>query len=36
MAGKTLTFDVEIVAIREASETEISHGHVHGEGGHHH
>ena len=36
MAGKTLTFDVEIVSIRVAGEEEISHGHVHGDGGHHH
>lgn len=36
MAGKTLHFDVEVVSIREASEEEIEHGHVHGEGGHHH
>ena len=36
LAGKDLTFDVEITTIREASAEEISHGHVHGEGGHHH
>jgi FKBP-type peptidyl-prolyl cis-trans isomerase SlyD len=36
MAGKTLTFDVEVVEVREASEVELSHGHVHGAGGHHH
>jgi len=36
LAGKTLNFDVEIVNIREASEEEIAHKHVHGEGGHHH
>lgn len=35
-AGKTLTFDVEIVAIREASNEEIAHGHAHGIGGHQH
>lgn len=29
MAGKTLHFDVEIVSIRDASEEEIAHGHVH-------
>lgn len=33
LAGKNLNFTVEIVAIRKASETEISHGHVHGESG---
>lgn len=36
MAGKTLTFDVEIVSVREAQPEEIAHGHVHGDGGHHH
>ncbi len=29
LAGETLHFDVEIVELREASETEIAHGHVH-------
>ena len=36
MAGKTLTFDIEIMSIRPAQDEEISHGHVHGHGGHHH
>lgn len=36
MAGKTLHFDVEIVNTRPATEEELAHGHVHGEGGHHH
>ncbi len=36
MAGKTLVFDVEVVEIREATHEELSHGHVHGPGGHHH
>ena len=36
MAGKDLHFDVEIVEVREASAEEIEHGHVHGDGGHHH
>lgn len=36
MAGKTLVFDVEVVEIREASSEELSHGHAHGPGGHHH
>lgn len=34
--GKTLTFDIEILDVREASKEEISHGHAHGAGGHHH
>lgn len=36
LAGVTLTFDVAIVSVREATAEEISHGHVHGPGGHHH
>lgn len=36
MAGKDLHFDIEIVEVREASAEELEHGHVHGEGGHHH
>lgn len=35
-AGKTLTFKVDIIDIREASDEEKSHGHAHGPGGHHH
>ena len=36
MAGKDLSFDIEIVEIRDATEEELAHGHVHGDGGHHH
>ena len=36
MAGKDLHFDIEVVDVREASPEELEHGHVHGEGGHHH
>ena len=36
MAGKVLNFDVEILDVREASQEEISHKHVHGDGGHQH
>src|SRR3569623_1278483 len=36
MAGKDLDFEVEITEIRDASEEEIAHRHVHGPGGHHH
>ncbi|MBE9516894.1 MAG: peptidylprolyl isomerase [Proteobacteria bacterium] len=36
LAGQKLTFDVEVLEIREASAEELDHGHVHGEGGHHH
>jgi FKBP-type peptidyl-prolyl cis-trans isomerase SlyD len=35
MAGKTLHFDVEVVSVREATEEEIDHGHVH-DGSHDH
>jgi len=33
MAGKALDFKVEILGVRAASEEEIAHGHVHGDGG---
>ena len=33
LAGKNLNFDVEITDVREATEEELSHGHVHGPGG---
>ena len=33
LAGKSLTFNVEVVEVREATEEEISHGHAHGPGG---
>ena len=36
LAGQRLTFKVKVVAVRDASEEEVAHGHVHGEGGHHH
>lgn len=36
LAGVQLTFDVEIMDIRDATEEEIKHGHVHGPGGHQH
>lgn len=36
MAGKTLTFDLEVGVVREATAEEIAHGHAHGTGGHHH
>ena len=34
MAGRTLNFDVEILATRPATEEELSHGHAHGIDGH--
>lgn len=36
LAGETLNFTVEVMDVREASEEELAHGHVHGAGGHHH
>lgn len=36
LAGVDLTFDVEIVNARPATQEEIAHGHAHGPGGHQH
>ncbi len=36
LAGQDLTFDVEIIEIREATADEIKHGHAHGLEGHEH
>lgn len=36
LAGEDLTFEVEITAIRAATESEIEHGHPHGADGHDH
>ena len=36
LAGKTLTFDVEIVGVRDATAEELAHGHAHGVDGHAH
>lgn len=36
LAGKDLTFDVEILSVREATPDELTHGHAHGVGGHQH
>jgi FKBP-type peptidyl-prolyl cis-trans isomerase SlyD len=36
LAGETLRFQVTIVDVREATQEELAHGHVHGPGGHHH
>jgi len=35
LAGEQLTFDVEVTEIRPATETEMEHGHIHGEGCNH-
>jgi FKBP-type peptidyl-prolyl cis-trans isomerase SlyD len=36
LAGVEINFAVEVLEIRHATDEEISHGHVHGPGGHHH
>lgn len=36
LAGKTLTFDIEITDVRDATDEEIAHKHAHGAGGHEH
>lgn len=36
LAGLPLRFELEVMEVRDASAEEIAHGHVHGEGGHHH
>lgn len=36
LAGEALTFEVEIIEVRAATQEEMLHGHVHGPGGHHH
>ncbi|MFQ3250839.1 FKBP-type peptidyl-prolyl cis-trans isomerase [Glaciecola sp.] len=33
LAGMSLSFDIEVVDVREATAEEIEHGHVHAEGG---
>ncbi len=35
LAGETLHFDIEVINVREATEDELSHGHVHGDGCNH-
>ena len=36
LAGVPLTFDVTVIEVRDATDEEKAHGHVHGPGGHHH
>ena len=36
LAGETLHFAIDVVEVRDASDDELSHGHVHGPGGQHH
>ena len=36
LAGVELNFEVKVIDVREASEEEVAHGHVHGPHGHQH
>jgi FKBP-type peptidyl-prolyl cis-trans isomerase SlyD len=36
LAGMELHFDVQVKEVRDATNEELAHGHVHGEHGHHH
>ena len=36
LADQTLNFDIDVVAVRDATEEELNHGHVHGPEGHGH
>ncbi|KGK43159.1 peptidylprolyl isomerase [Nitrincola sp. A-D6] len=36
LAGKVLTYAIQIDSVRPAEADEVSHGHAHGPGGHHH
>jgi FKBP-type peptidyl-prolyl cis-trans isomerase SlyD len=36
LAGKTIKFEGIVTGVRAATQEELAHGHVHGEGGHHH
>jgi FKBP-type peptidyl-prolyl cis-trans isomerase SlyD len=36
MAGNVLHFTGKVIEVREATAEELSHGHAHGAGGHHH
>ena len=36
LAGQTLNFELSVDDIRDATSDEITHGHAHGVGGHHH
>jgi FKBP-type peptidyl-prolyl cis-trans isomerase SlyD len=36
MAGRTLDFELIVTDIRDATPEEVTHGHAHGIGGHHH
>jgi FKBP-type peptidyl-prolyl cis-trans isomerase SlyD len=35
LAGETLSFDIDVIEVRDASEEEVAHGHAHRGGEHH-
>ena len=36
LADMTLHFEVKVVSVRDATDEELAHGHIHAPGGHHH
>ena len=36
LAGRSLVFACTVIGVRVAKREELTHGHVHGPGGHHH
>ena len=36
LAGRAITFELEVLSVRAASAEELAHGHAHGVGGHQH
>jgi FKBP-type peptidyl-prolyl cis-trans isomerase SlyD len=36
MAGVDLFFTGHVANVRDAEQAELDHGHIHGDGGHHH
>ena len=36
LAGQTVQFSCTVTGVRPATAEEVAHGHIHGEGGHHH
>jgi FKBP-type peptidyl-prolyl cis-trans isomerase SlyD len=36
LAGKVLYFEIQVIDVRDASQEELEHGHIHGPGGHQH
>lgn len=36
LSGKTLNFSIKVIDVRDATEEELAHGHIHGPGAHEH